>query len=113
MKSPPGLQPFLGLYLAFGVIMISIHLYDEKKVRKAERPFCHGKVDGVLEIDKKVDDSAVKGRIKMQPFSLREKLQAELIFKRSSSQSENRESTLPVAGPPIPPFVLYRTFPCA
>jgi hypothetical protein len=55
-EESPGLQPFLGLYLAFGVIMISIHLYDEKKVRKAERPFCHGKVDGVLEIDKKVDD---------------------------------------------------------
>jgi hypothetical protein len=95
-----------GLYLAFGVIMISIHFYDEKKVRKAEPPFCHGKVDGVLEIDKKVDDSAVKGRIKVQTFSLREKLQAELI-----SQSENRESRLPIAGSTISPSVLYCTFP--
>jgi hypothetical protein len=95
-----------GLYLAFGVIMISIHFYDEKKVRKAEPPFCHGKVDGVLEIDKKVDDSAVKGRIKVQTFSLREKLQAELI-----SQSENRESRLPLAGSTISPSVLYCTFP--
>jgi hypothetical protein len=100
-----------GLYLAFGVIMISIHFYDEKKVRKAEPPFCHGKVDGVLEIDKKVDDSAVKGRIKVQTFSLREKLQAELIFKRSLSQSENRESRLPIAGSTISPSVLYCTFP--
>jgi hypothetical protein len=99
-----------GLNLAFGVIMISIHFYDEKKVRKAEPPFCHGKVDGVLEIDKKVDDSAVKCRIKMQPFSLRERLQAELIFKRSLSQ---RKSGVDIAscGVNIPPFVLYRTFP--
>jgi hypothetical protein len=94
------------LNLAFGVIMISIHFYDEKKVRKAEPPFCHGKVDGVQEIDKKVDDSAVKGRIKVQTFSLREKLQAELI-----SQSENRESRLPIAGSTISPSVLYCTFP--